>query len=232
MSNQTLATSRDEFAVAIPTAWDALTDVQLRYVCALMAEAFDPDEIKALLILRQVPPRRLDEVSPEAVAEALPLLDWLDELPSGPVRPAKLYGREAVHPLLHGVTFRDYLSVENYYQGYLMSYEPEALQEVAKILYPGTTRKLSPTAHHLLLLWLAGLKQAYKNLFPDLFSAAPAADGSEPDLRGIMNAEIRALTGGDITKLEAVLTADTIDALTELDAKAREARELEKLNKR
>lgn len=46
-----------------------------------------------------------------------------------------------------------------------------------------------------------------------------------------MNAEIRALTGGDITKLEAVLSADTLDALTELNAKAREAREIEKLNK-
>lgn len=52
-----------------------------------------------------------------------------------------------------------------------------------------------------------------------------------PDLREIMNAEIRALTGGDITKLEAVLSADTLDALTELNAKAREAREIEKLNK-
>lgn len=231
MNNPTPATSRaDELAVSIPTAWDALTDVQLRYVCALMAEAFDPDEIKVLLILRQVPPRRLDEVSPEAVAEALPLLDWLDELPAGPIRPATLYGREAVHPLLAGVTFRDYLSAENYYQGYLMSHEPEALQALAGVLYPGTTRTLTPTAHHLLLLWMAGLKQAYTGLFPDLFSRAPASD-EVPDLREIMNAEIRALTGGDITKLEAVLSADTLDALTELNAKAREAREIEKLNK-
>ena len=41
-----------------------------------------------------------------------------------------------------------------------------------------------------------------------------------------MCAEIRALTGGDVTKTKAVLDADTIDALTELDAKARESEEL------
>ena len=38
-----------------------------------------------------------------------------------------------------------------------------------------------------------------------------------------MLAQIRALTGGDITKEQAVLDADTWTALAELDAKAREA---------
>ena len=46
-----------------------------------------------------------------------------------------------------------------------------------------------------------------------------------------MNAEIRALTQGDITKTTAVLQTDTLTALTELDAKAAEAQELQKLTK-
>ena len=43
-----------------------------------------------------------------------------------------------------------------------------------------------------------------------------------------MNAQIRALTGGDITKEKAVLAMDTWRALTELDAKARDYEELER----
>ena len=41
-----------------------------------------------------------------------------------------------------------------------------------------------------------------------------------------MNAQIRALTGGDITKEAAILQMDCWRALTELDAKAREAEEI------
>ena len=43
-----------------------------------------------------------------------------------------------------------------------------------------------------------------------------------------MNAQIRALTGGDITKEETIRKANVWRALTELDAKAREAEELNK----
>ena len=47
-----------------------------------------------------------------------------------------------------------------------------------------------------------------------------------------MNAQIRALTGGDITKEKQIEKSDVWRALTELDAKAREAEELnDKLKK-
>ena len=45
----------------------------------------------------------------------------------------------------------------------------------------------------------------------------------------VVDAEIRALTGGDITKEAQVLQSDCWRALTELDAKAREAREMKEL---
>lgn len=47
-------------------------------------------------------------------------------------------------------------------------------------------------------------------------------------LRDSTNAQIRALTGGDITKEAAIRQMDTHRALTELDAKAREAEEYRK----
>ena len=51
------------------------------------------------------------------------------------------------------------------------------------------------------------------------------------EMRAIMQAQIRALTAGDVTKTDAVLAAMTNDALAELDAKAHEAQELDKLYK-
>lgn len=50
-------------------------------------------------------------------------------------------------------------------------------------------------------------------------------------LRTAMNAQIRALTGGDITKEEAVLSMDTWRALTELEAKAKEAEDIKRQTK-
>lgn len=41
--------------------------------------------------------------------------------------------------------------------------------------------------------------------------------------------KLRALTGGDLTKEKEVLSLNCWRALTELDAKAREAEELEKM---
>ena len=58
----------------------------------------------------------------------------------------------------------------------------------------------------------------------NLLGNVPKDIGEE--LRQAMNAQIRALTGGDITKEAAILQMDCWRALTELDAKAREAEEM------
>ena len=50
-------------------------------------------------------------------------------------------------------------------------------------------------------------------------------------LRTAMNAQIRALTCGDITKEEALLSMDTWRALTELDAKAKEVEDIKRQTK-
>ena len=49
-----------------------------------------------------------------------------------------------------------------------------------------------------------------------------------PDMRKVIDAQIRALTKGDIVKEELVLQQDCWRALTELDALAREAEEFER----
>ena len=85
----------------------------------------------------------------------------------------------------------------------------------------------------MVIHWWAQVKGMFGDLFPHFFKTAGAADGSEaPDMRTIMDNQIRALTGGDITKEKDVLDMDVWRALTELDAKAKEAEDFKKSMKK
>lgn len=231
---KTLAFSLDNGpTVSIPTSWEAMTDAQLYYICWLSASGdVTTEEIKERFFLRlaQWQGVKLSELDNFAVAFALSALDWLDELPNEPVRLSLMSDIVPVDAQLNGVPFREYLSLENYYQGYLTTQTEEALEACAKILYPGLNAKTTAAERYSVLLWLVGLHNLYAQLFPDLFRTSGEAN-SITDQREIMNAEIRALTGGDITKMKAVLKANTLDALTELNAKAREAREINEKSK-
>ena len=77
-------------------------------------------------------------------------------------------------------------------------------------------------------------------LFPHFFQPMSSDNGGNllggssnlyAQLRDSTNAQIRALTGGDVTKEEAIKKMDTHRALTELDAKARESEEYRKHSK-
>ncbi len=116
--------------------------------------------------------------------------------------------------------------MENFYQGYIVSSSDEAIDEMCRLLYPGFTPPLTPAERYIVLLWTSSLKAHYTRLFPDLFRTSDDSFAQPSDQREVMDAQIRALTGGDITKTAAVLAADTLTALTELNAKAREAREM------
>lgn len=227
------ASSSDEATagvrVDVPLSWQGLTAGQMEYVCRVMSSGqWVMEEVKAALLIRLARVQRyvLARLRPMDIAEHLPLLDWMERGPEGIIRLPRVSGRGAEWADdLQGCPFRMYLSLENYYQGYLLSQNVEALEAMGRLLYP-RCRRLLAHERYWLLLWMVGLKAEYARRFPSLFRAA--AEGCEaPSMLEVMNAEIRALTGGDITKQGAVLQADTLDALTELDAKAREAREME-----
>ena len=238
MNRTTHASSSDESAtgvkVNVPLSWQALTAAQMEYVCRIMSSGqWATEEVKTVFFIRLARLQRypLARLRPMDIAQHLPLLDWLERGPEGIIMLPKVSGRAAEWAGdLHGCPFRTYLSMENYYQGYLLSQNVEALEALGSLLYP-RCRRLLAQERYWLLLWMVGLKAEYARRFPDLFR--PSAEGGEPpNMLEVMNAEIRALTGGDITKQGAVLQADTLDALTELDAKAREAREMEERMKK
>lgn len=222
--------------ISLPTAWTALTDPQLHYLSTLISAGHHtPDEIRAHLIIRlaHLTPYACKHIKPYAIVDAMECLDFIEQPPTYPIRYAAIDHCPALPPDLHQVPLTTYLQVENYYQAYLQSQAPQPLLAIAHQLYPGLKRtKLTPDEQYMLLLWLIGLKTHYTHLFPHLFRQATDPSAEPPDPRTIMNAQIRALTAGDITKTTAVLQSDTLTALTELDAKAAEAQEYERLSKK
>ena len=139
------------------------------------------------------------------------------------------------------VTFEQFLYVENLFQGYLNTQNDELLLQMTQVLY--ASDHVKPDKAHLvgIFYWMASLKQYFARLFPNFYKPAETniggnlLGGGQQDiytqLRESTNAMIRALTGGDITKESAIMKMDTWRALTELNAKAREAEEIRKATK-
>lgn len=247
MARTTPASSSAKLCVSVPIAWHELTEPQLLYILRLLAEGVPPDSVEVYAFLRFAglgvvraegdtlivrKGGRLFPLSRRDVVLGAMALDFIHEPPPVPQRPARWLGVAAVDAELHGVPFGEYLQIENYMQRYLQQPEDGLLYAMARLLYPELTREAQPKVfRYLIIHWLTGLKMLFARLYPDLYRPAPAEDGM-PDLREVMLAQIRALTAGDVTKEHGVLNVDTWTALAELNAKAREARELERIYKK
>ena len=234
----------------IPTSWSELSDKQLRYVYSLIAQDFSTDELKTLCLLRwsgaKVVGRQdsgfyllkkgkvLFEVTPLTLAELLPALDWLGSVPTSPTRPVKLKHRAAIAADFSEVPFETYIVVDNLYQGFLSTQKDALLDDLAHVLYPGCSATLTPEERISIFYWVASLKDMFARRFPDFFQPATANAenllGSSPNigkqLQESMDAQIRALTKGDITKEKEILSLDTWRALTELNAQAKEYKQI------
>lgn len=232
----------------IPSNWAELGDKQLRYVFSLLAKDFSSDELKTLCLLQwsdtKVIGRQesgayllkkgkfLFEVTSVMLAEILPHLDWLAAIPTSPVRPSKLNRSLALAADFQGVPFETYIVVDNLYQGYLTTQDDALLDELAAVLYPGIKTPLSAENRIAVFYWVASLKDFFARKYPDFLQpVASEGDnllGSSPTtaVEDAMNAQIRALTKGDVTKEQEILVLDTWRALTELNAQAKEYKQL------
>lgn len=173
-------------------------------------------------------------------------LDYVFEENVHPVRLEQVGGRVAMDAVLHGLTFENYLICENYYQGYLYTQDESQLRGMYAILYqPKRQRwqrlvgKWKPVKSYELIsifLWWSSIKLYFAGIFPHFFQPFRQAEASEqsgmPDMMAMMNAQIRALTGGDVTKEAEVLQMDCWRALTELDAKAHDVQEMKRKQKK
>ena len=175
------------------------------------------------------------------IQRATSVLDFLDSFAPIPVRISRIGKYRALPADFEKVPFEEFLYVENLFQGYLNTQSDELLLQMAQVLY--TNDNVKPSKAHLvgIFYWMASLKQYFASQFPNFYKPATNTENNllgigQSDtyrqLRESTNAMIRALTGGDITKEERILKMDTWRALTELDAKAREAEDLRKQYKK
>lgn len=245
------------FNITLPTSWAELSDEQLHMVYSLFARDLSSAEVKTLCLMKwnglqvlsQLPDKRFlikrekEEVilSTRQIQQATSVLDFLDSFAPMPVRIARIGDYNALPADFEKVPFEQFLYVENLFQGYLNTQSDELLLQMAQVLY--ASDHVKPDKAHLvgIFYWMASLKQYFARLFPNFYKPAGANSdgnllgGGQSDLysqlRESTNAMIRALTGGDITKEAAIMKMDTWRALTELDAKAREAEEIRKATK-
>lgn len=144
------------------------------------------------------------------VAAAITHLSWTRDLPTAPVRLDCVDGAVAVPAdLSSGFSFDKWLSCEALWQVYLISSDESYLRQMAGILY--NKENIRPDAAEILgtFYWWASVKQMVSAMFPNFFHSAGSDDYRTPnpdDLRRNMDAQIRALTKGDITKENQILS--------------------------
>lgn len=185
-------------------------------------------------------PRRWFALEAWQVESMIRQFDFIDPFDGMDVRLERIHGCRAVDDILDHYPFGDYLLSEQYYQLAVSSGKPEMIEKLATFLYVKRNGKhpkrlsLSPAEQMGTLRWFAHVKSVFAERWPHFFRKVDAdIEELDIDLMGAMDAQIRALTEGDITKEETIKGLPCWRALTELNEKAREAKEFhEKYDKK
>ena len=238
----------------LPTGWEDLTDKQLRSVYGMIAYGMSSAKLKAYCLFNWSNLKILHKygndwfcnhgkqkfiLTAEQVEQATHALDWLENVPSMPVRISRIGKHRAVKADFEGVPFETFIVCDNLYQGYLATKQDNLLDEMAAHLYESDDIKLCDKERVSVFYWFASLKGLFAKVFKHFFQPIDTASGADGNmiehsgsqyelLQNAVNAQIRALTKGDVTKEQQVLSLDTWRALTELDCQAREYEELER----
>jgi len=185
-------------------------------------------------------PRRWFTLQVWQVQSFIRQFDFIDPFDGMDVRLERIHGCRAVDDILDHYPFGDYLLAEQYYQLAVSSGKPEMIERLATFLYVKRNGRhpkrlsLSPAEQMGTLRWFAHIKSVFAERWPHFFRRVDAdIEELDIDLMGAMDAQIRALTEGDITKEETIKALPCWRALTELNEKAREAKEFhEKYDKK
>lgn len=239
----------DTLNLTVPTSWAELTQEQLRQIYVLMVRYVSRQDIwlKAAAAsvfrwngLKIVSPYgsnwliRIESkeyiIDTQEFAQVCRTLEWLKDIPADPVRLDVIDGAKAMSPdPTYDLTLEQWLACENLYQGYQYTQDPVHLRSMAAMLYRKDDICLTPSEEISIFYWWSSVKQMVSAMFPHFFKPAPVKADDIPDadtVRRSVDAQIRALTKGDISKEEQILSMAAIRALTELDAQAREYEEL------
>ena len=237
-----------------PTSWGQLSKEQLHYTLDLIgSNLYNEVEIRTYLLFRfcdiEVLKKRFDSVSCRVKLDTgkwkyFDLQNWQVQDMIGQlsfVNSFDDFGRgldtagefKAADKLLSGYQFGWFLSCERKYQAYLNTKDFKFLVDLARMLFMDGETPVGDTEKEMevdaalgtsVFFWFSWIKQEFGKLFPHFLKPVNKVGGNYSFLESY-NAQLRALTDGDVTKEELVKSIDTKRALTELDAKAREAEE-------
>ena len=238
-----------------PKAWGELSQEQLRYVLSLIgSNLYNEVEIRTMMLIRfcgitvikrhtggswscsideDNGKKRYFDLQSWQVQDMIGQLGFVNSPEDMDIRLEVIQGYRAVDGLLHGLQFFDYLNLETAYQAWIMSKENHRIGKMARILYRddegNMPDRLELDAAELTgtLFWYFHVKKEFARQFPNLFRPADKIGGTFNQLEAV-NAQLRALSDGDVTKLEKVRQTDCWWCLTELDAKAREAEDFKR----
>ena len=237
-----------------PTSWQQLSTEQLHYVLDLIgSNLYNDVEIRTYMFFRlceiEVLKKRYKSVSCRVKLDTgkwkyFDLQNWqvhdmISQLSF--VGSFENFGRgldtagefKAADELLSGYQFGWFLSCERKYQAYLNTKDFKFLVDLARMLFMDGDKPVGDTEKEMevdaalgtsVFFWFSWIKQEYAKMFPHFFKPADKVGGNYSFLESY-NAQLRALTDGDVTKEELVKSIETKRALTELDAKARDAEE-------
>ena len=237
-----------------PTSWRELTQEQLRYVFFLLATFADPVVVKTYCFIRFAgiyligknrwgwkcsKDGRVFYLQPWQIHSFLGQLEFVDSLETMDNRLEVVQDLKAVNALLQEdadtgriVSFHEYLCMEQRYQRFLMNRDEDQIDILASFLYRradgSRPAELTLTAAERVgvLAWFGHIKYVMSYAFPNLFRKSKGDDDiSDLSVIENINIQLRALTDGDVTKEAAVKAVDCWRALTELDAKAKQAEE-------
>lgn len=231
-----------------PSGWERLQRKQLKRVCSLLSsDNLDRASIRVALFMDicgievmatlgrsrflcrlRRGDRRFFYLTSEEAAEASRSLEWIFSPPMRPWRPdIGVKGCRPHEVAFAGMSFGEWLAVDNYLQGYLLRQDDSLLRSMADALWrPAHPVKWERWMLYASMMWLLSVKQSLYRRFPDLFpgsedSELPPASRAKA-VRDSVDAQLRALTRGDVTLEERILSTDMYRALTELNAQARE----------
>jgi len=166
---------------------------------------------------------------------------WITKDFRGYKPPVRIGPYYSIDRLLRKTKFSEYFEAENNYQAYIYTKQQVYLSRLMAVLFVNKKRsrerairyfnKCSEVDKLLALQWFMAVKNEFARKFKYLFETEDSEGDTDlppvpPNMYAIITNQVRMLTEGDITKNSAVMSANTWDALTELNAKIREYKKL------
>ena len=239
----------------LPRSWQELSDRQLMDVYGALALGYGSEALRTHCLVKwsgmEIACRLEDAVIVRIgkkeytltygqIVGLLPFLSFLDEMPDMPVRPSRIGNHKALPADFQGVPFSTLLIADNLHAGFIETREKSPQEKLATVLYSSPWKQPPDEAVRIsLLYWMTSLKRFLSLRYPHIYrqpskvtpdNLLSSAKSTGRRMQEAMDAQIRALTKGDVTKEKEVLALDCWRALTELDALAREAEEIRRIS--